>query len=103
MLGGHGRVLTSSDGTTWKTRESHTERELGDVEFGASGFVAVGHAGAVLSSADAVTWTPRSTPLSDVSWTGIAFASGLIVAVGNVEGSRGGYWTRSSDGATWFR
>jgi hypothetical protein len=63
------------------------------VTYGNGTFVAVGYAGAVLNSADGAIWTTRRL-LSANNITGIVYAQGIFVAVGDkIE--------TSTDGITW--
>ena len=66
ILGDTGRFLTpraggllvvSSDGVTWTTQASPTDKELFAITFGRRGFVAVAGVDAIAASADGHEWT----------------------------------------------
>jgi len=105
-VGADGTVITSTDGTTWKSVAVNTTRDLRGVTFGVlttitgltttatNVFVATGAAGTVLTSNDGLTWTLQS-PISTNTVNAVAFG-GRFVAVGNA----GRIYT-SADGASW--
>ena len=59
VVGDSGTILSSSNGTTWTTRNS-VGSSLYVASFGNSVFVAVGLSGTILSSSDGSSWTSRS-------------------------------------------
>jgi hypothetical protein len=118
--GGFANFYTSSDGKAWTTRTvavggTSNRTQARGVAFGASRFVALMNTtGSSVEnvlprhSIDGITWTASAAPsglaantLSDI--TGVAFGSGLFVAVGNA--NSGGLATNryltSPDGITW--
>ena len=102
-VGGHGNIITSSDGTTWVSRQIGTDINFNSIAYGNGLFVAVGldvidsyvH-GAIYISTNAVDWTSVIDP--QVIWwlRGVAYGNGTFVAVGVT-----GTILTSSDGINW--
>jgi len=89
-------ILTSSNGTSWISRNSGlTGSNLLSAAFGGGIFVAVGSNGALTTSPDGVTWTPR-TPVSSANLNSVIYATGRFTAVGD-----NGVVFVSTDGTAW--
>ena len=102
-VGGHGTVLTSSDGINWVLRPSGTDNSLERVTFGNGIFVAVGSAGTILTSVDGINWVPRSSG-TIFSLRGVTYGGGLFIAVGDnayTVAAPEGIILSSPDGGTW--
>jgi hypothetical protein len=54
-VGDNGKILTSSDGTTWTSRTSGTTEYLRGGAYGNSTFVVVGASGTIITSSDGTT------------------------------------------------
>jgi hypothetical protein len=100
--------MYSINGTTW-TRGGSFPGYISNVYYGKGLFVstignAVGGTGTggqqlisrITTSPDGITWTNRYTP--DIGWAGIAYGSGIFVAI---TGGGGNRTMTSSDGINW--
>ena len=67
-VGDNGKILTSSDGTTWTSRTSGTTEYLRGGAYGNSTLVVVGSSGTILTSSDGTTWTSRTSGTSNLLW-----------------------------------
>jgi hypothetical protein len=96
-VGTGGRILVSSDGSSWSNVASGTTNDLNCVRYVGGYFLACGSKGTILRSSDAQNWQNVS-PLSDSSFYSIAFSNGC-------------WWVSpiassvymSSDASTWQR
>lgn len=87
-------ILTSPDGTTW-TQVENGAKNLKDIIWSGSQFVAVGTLGVSYTSPDGTTWTPRY-PGGNRELFGVAFDGTTYVAVGSVAlktSANGQSWT----------
>lgn len=96
VVGGAGRIATSSDGVSWQTRASGVTADLLGVCFGSNQFLAVGAAGTMLASSDGITWASRTSGVAQ-ALTKVAFGAGTYVAVGAA-----GTVLSSTDATTWI-
>ncbi len=86
-------LLTSPTGETWTFQETGS-KNLKDVIWSGTQFVAVGSLGTAYTSPDGTTWTRRWPPTSRELY-GVAFDGATYVAVGNVA------LMSSANGSTW--
>jgi hypothetical protein len=102
-VGARGTILTSSNGFTWKKRNSgisgrrdeYNSRTLYRVAYGNGKFVVVGSAGIILTSSDGIKWS-RKNASTTLGLYGLTFGNGIFVAVGH-----NGTILTSSDGNSW--
>ncbi len=94
-VGDAGCIVSSPNGVSWTSRNSHTSSPINGIVWGGAAFVAVGEAGLILSSPDGVAWTTRSAGVA-ASLNAVSYASGQFVAVGD-----SGAILTSPDGITW--
>jgi hypothetical protein len=80
-VGEDGKIMTSSDGTTWASQTSGNDKDWLGIEFGNNLFVAVGMLGSVMTSPDGITWTLRSA-VNDTAFQSVAYGDGKFVSVG---------------------
>jgi photosystem II stability/assembly factor-like uncharacterized protein len=97
-VGVGGRIITSSDGFNWTTRNSKTTDILYGAAYGNGKWVAVGEHGTIVKSTNAgVTWTVSNQGYSDADELhAVAFGNGKFVAVGKT-----GRILTSPDANTW--
>ncbi len=95
-VGDHGRVLTSTDGQTWRPGTAGITDTLRGVAFGAGQFIAVGDRGRVVMSSDGAQWRDVSPAGAMARLNAVGFAGGLFVAVGEQ-----GTILTSPDGVNW--
>ena len=115
-IGLSGKILTSSDGTSWTSRTSGTTSNLFGVTYGNSKFLTllsswtgvIGTAdngspttGTVLTSSNGTTWTSTSTTCStcdnsSFELTDVTYGNSTYVAIG-----QSGKILTSSDGTSW--
>ncbi|HOI93898.1 MAG TPA: hypothetical protein PK250_04250 [Syntrophobacter fumaroxidans] len=103
-VGVGGRIITSTDGYNWTTRDSRTTDALYQAAYGNSRWVAVGDKGTIVRSTNrGVTWRVSIEGYSDVDGLrGVAFGKGSnsstarFVAVG-----KSGRILSSTDGINW--
>lgn len=94
-VGIDGRVLTSTDGSSWVARVSGTPFNLQDVAHGGGVWVAVGSGGTILRSInDGASWSDVS--LGGGTLASVHYADGHFVTTG-----QDGRIFSSSDGSTW--
>ena len=98
VIGDSGRIKTSSDGITWTTRTSNTNKNLFNIVFVNNLFVVVGSEGAILTSPDGITWTSQTSGIND-TLRGIAYGFNTFVAVGYSNTSA--VILTSTDGISW--
>ena len=55
-----GRILTSSDGTSWDNKSSGTTGNLNGVTYGNDKFITVGNSGTILTSSNGTSWNSTS-------------------------------------------
>ena len=107
-VGDAGLVMTSADGVTWNVRPHDlvitSSIWLTNITFGNDRFMATGRAQNVLSSLDnGLNWSSRNTGVNALLY-GIAYGSGLFVAVGenaSFFAGESGRVTTSPTGDTW--
>jgi hypothetical protein len=107
-VGEGGRVLTSTDGSSWSSVTSGVTTRLRGVTSRAGTVLAVGHGGTILFSADGVSWTQlaagipaaasQTDPNAGDTLRGVAASATRFVAVG---GHDTGRIFTSDDGGTW--
>ena len=88
-------IRTSTDGTSWTSRTSGTNKEIKDVTYGNNTFVGVGFSGTILTSPDGASWTLRTSGTS-YNLRGINYVNSTFIAVGE-----SGTILTSSNGITW--
>jgi putative cell wall-binding protein/methionine-rich copper-binding protein CopC len=96
-------IITSSDGASWKTQNSGTNKGLLGIAWGDSKFVAVDMSGKVYTSPDGTVWSVQDSGtkkyLQKVTWNGSQFAA--VGASGTILTSPDGInWTTRSTGTT---
>jgi hypothetical protein len=101
VMGAQGKARTSPEGVVWTTRITGTTKDVYQVVYADSQFMAVGSNGLILNSLDGIAWTqPASgTPnaLVSVAFTGTRWV--VVSGPGNVHTSTDGVaWTLSCDG-----
>ena len=94
--GRNGEILTSTDGTTWTSRDSETDASLSGVTYANGTFVAVGNSGTIITSTDGTTWTPRDSGTTNQNLTDVTYGNGTFVTTGS-----NGTILTSTDGTTW--
>ena len=67
-----GKILSSSDGTSWDNRTSGTSNDLYGVSYENSTFMATGGNGTILTSSDGISWT-SGTSGTTVSFYDVAY------------------------------
>lgn len=93
-VGVGGRIVTSTQGAHWQSRESGTQKSLYAVRHLNGLWIAVGERGTWLTSANGVDWALHE-PLLHSCLRGLAYADGWLVTVGaNIV-------FRTSDGLEW--
>jgi hypothetical protein len=95
VVGTSGRILTTTDLTSYTVRTSATTETLNSVEFANGVFVAVGTTGTIRRSTNTGTTWSTITALS-ATITSVTFGNNTWVAVGNL-----GLAATSADGITW--
>ena len=99
------KILTSSNGVTWITRNlSDTIKDLLSVTYGKGKFVAVGLSGVILISSDAITWTKVNSDTTH-QLSSVTYGSDRFVIVGDstiLTSPNGTTWARNSDSAEWL-
>jgi len=108
-VGSSGKILTSSDGTSWTSRTSGTTSNLVGVTYGNSKFLTLtgsmdngsNSTATVLTSSDGTSWTSSSATCSTcdnitVSINDVTYGNSTFVAVGS-----SGKILTSSDGTSW--
>lgn len=95
-----GKVITSSDGSTWTERtvdSGYTDTFL-NITYGGGKWVVVGNTGHVYTSTDGITWTSRTinTGSSVINLSAVVYANSTYVIVAN-----SGNIYYSSDAVTW--
>jgi hypothetical protein len=98
-VGDNGTILTSSDGTTWTSRTSGTNKHLYGITYANSTFVVMGDNGTILTSSDGTTWTSRTSGTTNDLHRGTYGNSTFVVVGDNTTGS--GTILTSPDGTTW--
>ena len=78
---GGGALYTSTNGSTWTSRNPNTSAVLYSACYGNGLWVAVGSSGTVITSSNTLVWTLRTSPTSE-SLFGVTYANGQFVAVG---------------------
>ena len=61
-----GEIITSSDGSSWTSRNSYTTKLLSDVKYTNNLFAAVGNEGTILRSEDGISWDSVSGVTFDI-------------------------------------
>ncbi len=79
ICGPGGRVVASTDGIRWTTRNSGTTENLTAIEWGGGRFAATGSGGIVIHSADGKAWTHYQLGPDHVIYSGLAFGNGLWI------------------------
>jgi predicted RecA/RadA family phage recombinase len=105
---GSNRVMTSTDGISWISRESANDNLFWyGVTFGNGLFVAVAQSGTgnrVMTSPDGITWTSRASANDNLNWQDVTYGtpggSPLFAAVGSAGAGTQRIMT-SPDGITW--
>ncbi len=108
-VGQSGKIITSSDGTTWNNRTSGTSVNLIGITYGNSKFLTLtglmdngtASPATVLTSANGTSWASTSATCSscgtdDVSISDVTYGNSTYVAVG-----QSGKILTSSDGTSW--
>jgi len=108
-VGQSGKIITSSDGTTWNNRTSGTSVNLIGITYGNSKFLTLtglmdngtASPATVLTSANGTSWASTSATCSscgtdNVSINGVTYGNSTYVAVG-----QSGKILTSSDGTSW--
>ena len=95
-VGSKGIIYTSTNGSSWKKRESPVTTNLYAAYWNGSMFVVVGANGVILTSTDGITWTLQTSGVSS-SLYAVAWNGSMFVVVGT-----GGLILTSSDGVTWI-
>jgi len=95
IVGDHGTIFTSTNGSTWTQRTSGTTANLNDVVAGDSLYVLVGDAGLIKTSTNGITWTTRSSGTSQ-KLNGVTYDGTSYVVVGDSN-----VIITSTDGSTW--
>ena len=64
VVGDHGTILTSPDGSDWTKESSPTNMDLNSVSYSSAhnSYIIVGDGGIILTSADGRTWTKTHLP-----------------------------------------
>jgi hypothetical protein len=92
---GKGRVLTSTDGSSWSVQTLNANTWLVSVTYGGGLWVVVGEGGIIYYSADLKSWTAaRAVTTSRLN--GVSYVNKTYVAVGE-----GGVIATSSDAQNW--
>jgi hypothetical protein len=94
-LGYGGTILSSPDGTIWRSSYSDTSKGFYSVTYGNGRYVTVGGAGTILSSSDDSVWTLQNSITAENLWS-VTYGLGEFVAVGN-----NGIILSSPDAITW--
>ncbi|MEM7384093.1 MAG: hypothetical protein AAF514_04035, partial [Verrucomicrobiota bacterium] len=95
LVGDHGTIERSEDGTQWETIETPTENRLFDALWDGNQFVVVGAYGTILTSPHGNEWTQQVSGTN--YWLrAITLTGETLVAVGY-----GGTVLSSNDGKTW--
>lgn len=76
-------IASSTNGTTWTTRNSAIASNLYSITTGNNIFVAVGNNGSITTSTDSITWSARTSPQTGTAWSSVAFQNGIFLAVAN--------------------
>jgi photosystem II stability/assembly factor-like uncharacterized protein len=92
---GKGRVLTSTDGTSWSVQTLNANTWLVSVTYGGGLWVVVGEGGIIYYSADLKSWTAAKA-VTTSKLNGVAYVNKTYVAVGE-----GGVIATSSDAQNW--
>ena len=80
-VGWAGKVITSSDGTTWASATSSVSDLLTGIAFANSQFVAVGDNGTVVTSSDGLNWVRRNMGTTQ-TLRGVAYGNNTFMAAG---------------------
>lgn len=98
-VGGHGTILTSTNGETWIQPPVGTLYGLKSVVWGGGRFVAVGDT--ILTSTDAVSWSEIDRRVgTENTVQGLAYGGGRFVGVG-IDTEEVGAFLTSADGLNW--
>ena len=85
-VGGSGKLMTSTDGSTWASQSSpagNTSNSWRGITYGDGRFVAVADAGGdsrVMTSTDGITWTGATAPSTN-RWYSVTYANNIFVSV----------------------
>lgn len=96
-VGNNGTIITSDDGSLWKTSSSNVSNTLIAAGCNDNMYVAVGSQGTILTSNDVVNWKIQNSGTSN-SLRGITWDGNKFVVVGD-----GGTILNSYDGENWTR
>jgi hypothetical protein len=92
---GKGRVLSSTDGTSWSIQTVSPNTWLVSVTYGAGLWVVVGENGSIYYSADLIKWSAAKA-VTTSRLNGVAYSGKMFIAVGE-----NGVIATSSDAQTW--
>ncbi|WP_249897903.1 Ig-like domain-containing protein [Paenibacillus sp. PK3_47] len=99
VVGEGGVVATSGGSSAWTIRNSGVVKDLNNVIYTGSQFVAVGDKGTVLTSSEGISWINQTgnTTSTTPNLNAIAYGDGKLIAVGD----SGTVLTSNDNGAAW--
>jgi len=102
-IGDNGRILTSTNGTSWTEHNPGTDSPLNGVGFGNGLFVVVADSGTIFTSPYGITWASLYSDSENRRLRKVAFGDNTFVVVGGDSGGLDPYavMLTSPDGEAW--